>query len=451
MEIINIKPKFNLQNGSFHIVVWGCQMNVYDADRIRDLMRASGYIELNEPNNADVIILITCAVRAKAEDKVFNQIKNWRHLKIIRDDTIIAFGGCVGSELAHEIVKFDPSIGVVFGPRTTHRLPSLISQYRSTGQSVVDVSADALEKFDTLPEQGLRGPSAFVTIMEGCSNKCTYCIVPHTRGQEDSRPVQDILDEVLNHIGHGVKEIHLLGQNVNSYRGLGEDGQIVRFSTLLYEVAAIPGVERIRFTTSNPMEFTDDIIKAIEDLPTIASAIHIPVQSGSDKVLADMQRNYTSDDYREIIRKLRLARPDILISTDIIVGFPTETEADFEETMRLVNDVKFDLSFSFIYSVRPGTEAALLQDPVDQNTKKQRLYMLQKRLEELANEYSKGLIGSTQEVLVEGFSKKDKSELKARASNNRIVVFEGDECLIGNIVKVKINSVLGHTLKGEMI
>lgn len=451
MEIINIKPKFNLQNGSFHIVVWGCQMNVYDADRIRDLMRASGYIELNEPNNADVIILITCAVRAKAEDKVFNQIKNWRHLKIIRDDTIIAFGGCVGSELAHEIVKFDPSIGVVFGPRTTHRLPSLISQYRSTGQSVVDVSADALEKFDTLPEQGLRGPSAFVTIMEGCSNKCTYCIVPHTRGQEDSRPVQDILDEVLNHIGHGVKEIHLLGQNVNSYRGLGEDGQIVRFSTLLYEVAAIPGVERIRFTTSNPMEFTDDIIKAIEDLPTIASAIHIPVQSGSDKVLADMQRNYTSDDYREIIRKLRLARPDILISTDIIVGFPTETEADFEETMRLVNDVKFDLSFSFIYSVRPGTEAALLQDPVDQNTKKQRLYILQKRLEELANEYSKGLIGSTQEVLVEGFSKKDKSELKARASNNRIVVFEGDECLIGNIVKVKINSVLGHTLKGEMI
>ena len=365
MEIINIKPKFNLQNGSFHIVVWGCQMNVYDADRIRDLMRASGYVELNEPNNADVIILITCAVRAKAEDKVFNQIKNWRHLKIIRDDTIIAFGGCVGSELAHEIVKFDPSIGVVFGPRTTHRLPSLISQYRSTGQSVVDVSADALEKFDTLPEQGLRGPSAFVTIMEGCSNKCTYCIVPHTRGQEDSRPVQDILDEVLNHIGHGVKEIHLLGQNVNSYRGLGEDGQIVRFSTLLYEVTAIPGVERIRFTTSNPMEFTDDIIKAIEDLPTIASAIHIPVQSGSDKVLADMQRNYTSDDYREIIRKLRLARPDILISTDIIVGFPTETEADFEETMRLVNDVKFDLSFSFIYSVRPGTEAALLQDPTE--------------------------------------------------------------------------------------
>lgn len=451
MEIINIKPKFTLQNGSFHIVVWGCQMNVYDADRIRDLMCASGYIELKEPNNADVIILITCAVRAKAEDKVFNQIKNWRHLGIIRKDTIVAFGGCVGSELAQEIINFDPSIGVVFGPRTTHRLPSLISQYRSTGQSVVDVTADALEKFDTLPEQGLRGPSAFVTIMEGCSNKCTYCIVPYTRGEEDSRPVRDILDEVLNHVGNGVKEIHLLGQNVNSYRGLDEDGNIIRFSSLLYEVAAIPGVERIRFTTSNPMEFTDDIIKAIADLPTIASAIHIPVQSGSNKILADMQRNYTSDEYREIIRKLREARPDILISTDIIVGFPTETQQDFEETMRLVNDVKFDLSFSFIYSIRPGTPAALLEDPVDLNTKKQRLHILQKRLEELANEYSQQLIGSTQEALVEGFSKKDKSELKARASNNRIVVFEGNESLIGSIVKVKIKSVLGHTLKGELI
>lgn len=446
-----LNSNFSIQNGTFHIAVWGCQMNVYDANRIRDLMSASGYVEQKDPNYADVIILITCAVRAKAEDKVFNQLKHWRHLGIIKEDTIIAFGGCVGSELAEEIVKFDPSIGVVFGPRTTHRLPALISEYRSSGKSVIDVTADALEKFDTLPEQGMRGPSAFVTIMEGCSNKCSYCIVPYTRGEEESRDVQDILDEVINHIGHGVKEIHLLGQNVNSYRGKDEDGNITRFSTLLYEVAAIPGVERIRFTTSNPMEFTDDIIQAIADLPVIADSIHIPVQSGSDKILKDMRRNYTSNDYRLLVSKLRKARPNIYISTDIIVGFPTEQQEDFEETMRLVNDVKFDLSFSFIYSVRPGTPAALLDDPVKLETKKERLYQLQHRLEELAQEYSQKMLGTTQKVLVEGFSKKDQNELKARASNNRIVVFEGNENLIGQMVDVKITKVMSHTLKGEML
>ncbi len=305
--------------------------------------------------------------------------------------------------------------------------------------------------FDALPDQGMRGPSAFVTIMEGCSNNCSYCIVPHTRGGEDSRPLQDILDEVLGHIAAGVQEIHLLGQNVNSYRGLDNDGNIVRFSTLLYEVAAIEGVKRLRFTTSNPMEFTDDIVQAIADLPVIADAIHIPVQSGSDHILSLMKRNYTADDYKTLVRKLREARPNIYISTDIIVGFPNESEEDFEATMDLVNAVEFDQSFSFIYSIRPGTEAAVLEDPVSAETKKRRLYKLQARLEELANMYSQKMIGTEQLVLVEGLSRKDANELKARASNNRIVVFEGDKSLIGTMVKVKIEKVMAHTLKGVMI
>lgn len=451
MTNFDLNTNFTIQNGTFHVAVWGCQMNVYDADRIRDLLQASGYVEQKEPNQADIIVLITCAVRAKAEDKVFNQLANWRSKGVINEDTIIAFGGCVGSELAEEIVKLDKSVNIVFGPRTTHRLPQMIGQYRQSHVPVIDVTADALEKFDALPDQGMRGPSAFVTIMEGCSNNCSYCIVPHTRGGEDSRPLQDILDEVLGHIASGVQEIHLLGQNVNSYRGLDNDGNIVRFSTLLYEVAAIEGVKRLRFTTSNPMEFTDDIVQAIADLPVIADAIHIPVQSGSDHILSLMKRNYTADDYKTLVRKLREARPNIYISTDIIVGFPNESEEDFEATMDLVNAVEFDQSFSFIYSIRPGTEAAVLEDPVSAETKKRRLYKLQARLEELANMYSQKMIGTEQLVLVEGLSRKDANELKARASNNRIVVFEGDKSLIGTMVKVKIEKVMAHTLKGVMI
>lgn len=450
MNIV-IDQDLMIQNGTFHVAVWGCQMNVYDADRIRDLLTAAGYVESSEPQNADVIVLITCAVRAKAEDKVFNQLANWRSKGFINENTIIAFGGCVGSELAEEIIKLDKSVNIVFGPRTTHRLPQLIGQYRQTHEAVIDVTADALEKFDALPDQGIRGPSAFITIMEGCSNMCTYCIVPYTRGKEDSRALQDILDEVVTHVANGAKEIHLLGQNVNSYRGLSNDGEIVHFSSLLYEVAAIDGVERIRFTTSNPMEFTDDIIQAIKDLPIIADSIHIPVQSGSDNILSKMRRNYTSNSYRELVAKLREARPNIYISTDIIVGFPNESDEDFEETMRLVNDVEFDQSFSFIYSIRNGTPAASLEDNVSAEVKKQRLYRLQARLEELSNVYSQRMLGTTQRVLVEGLSKKDSRELKARASNNRIVVFEGDPSLIGTMVDVKIEKVMAHTLKAVMI
>lgn len=448
---IKLNGDVKLQMGTFHVAVWGCQMNVYDADRIRDLMTASGYIELAEPKGADVIILVTCAVRAKAEDKVFNQIAAWRHQGITNDDTVIALGGCVGSELADKIIQIDKSISIVFGPRTAHRLPAMVAAFRATGENVVDVDADALEKFDSLPEQGRRGPSAFVTIMEGCSNNCTYCIVPHTRGGEESRPEQDIIDEIYTHLDLGVKEIHLLGQNVNSYRGLTPEGKIANFSSLLYSIGAIEGVERLRFTTSNPMEFTDDIVQAIADLPIIADAIHIPVQSGSDRILKLMHRNYTADFYRELVAKLRKARPNIFISTDIIVGFPGETDEDFAQTMQLVDDVKFDASFSFIYSKRPGTPAADYEDNVPLEHKRENLYALQKKLEDYATFYSQSLMGTRQRVLVEGISRKSEAELKARTSNNRIAVFEGRRDLVGQMVDIDVVKVMSHTLKGQLV
>ena len=437
--------------GSFHVAVWGCQMNVYDADRIRDLLASSGYMETSQPDNADIIVLVTCAVRAKAEDKVFNQIASWKAKGIINENTVIALGGCVGSELAQDIIEFDKNVNIVFGPRTVHRLPDMIREFLNTGKPIVDVKGDALEKFDSLPNPGRRGPSAFVTIMEGCSNKCSYCIVPYTRGEEESRPEKDILDEIKLHIANGVKEIHLLGQNVNSYRGISDNGFTCSFSELLYEIAAINGIERLRFTTSNPMEFTDDIVQAFADLDVIADAVHIPVQSGSDRILELMRRRYTSDSYRELIAKLRKARPQIHVSTDIIVGFPGETDADFAETMRLVDDIKFDQSFSFIYSKRPGTPAAVLEDPISAEVKKSRLYTLQARLEEYALTYSQKMLNTRQRVLIEGVSRKDANELKGRASNNRIVVFEGSTDLIGSMVDVDIIKVMSHTLKGQLI
>ncbi|WP_295351063.1 tRNA (N6-isopentenyl adenosine(37)-C2)-methylthiotransferase MiaB [uncultured Succinivibrio sp.] len=440
-----------LQLGSFYVHVWGCQMNVYDGGRIRDLMTAAGFAESSAPRGANIIILVTCAVRAKAEDKVFNQIASWRHTGEINDDTIIALGGCVGAELAEKILDLDKSINIIFGPRTIHRLPKMVGEFIASGKPVVDVTADAIDKFDYLPEAGAVGPSAFVTIMEGCSNKCTYCIVPYTRGEEQSRPVQDIIDECIGHIANGVKEIHLLGQNVNSYHGLNPDGSDCKFSSLLYEIAAIPGVERIRFTTSNPMDFTDDIIEAIKDLPVISDGIHVPIQAGSNRILEAMHRRYTAEEYVELIKKIRAARPTVHISSDFIVGFPGETDEDFNETMKIVNEVKFDQSFSFVYSIRPGTPAAELEDPIPKETKMQRLYVLQKRLEELASEYTEAFIGTTQRCLVEGTSRKDENELKSRASSGRIVVFKGPLSLVGQMVDVKITSVAAHTLKGELV
>lgn len=426
-------------------------MNVYDGGRIRDLMSSAGFVEVKTPKEANIVLLVTCAVRAKAEDKVFNQLSSWRHTGDISEKTVIALGGCVGSELAEKILDLDKSINIIFGPRTIHRLPNMLSRFIESGDPVVDVNADSIDKFDYLPMSGPVGPSAFVTIMEGCSNKCTYCIVPYTRGEEQSRPVQDIIDECVNHIANGVIEIHLLGQNVNSYHGLNADGSVCNFSTLLYEIAAIPGVKRIRFTTSNPMDFTDDIIEAIEKLDVISDSIHVPIQAGSDRILEAMHRRYTAKEYIELVNKLRKARPSVHISSDFIVGFPGETEEDFNETMKVVNEVKFDQSFSFVYSIRPGTPAATLEDPVSKEVKMQRLYVLQNRLEELACQYSQAFLGSTQECIVEGTSRKDETELKSRSSAGRIVVFKGSKDLIGKMVKVKITSVIAHTLKGELV
>ena len=446
-----LNTNFKLQVGTFYVEVWGCQMNVYDGGRIRDLLSAAGYAQASSPKDADIVVLVTCAVRAKAEDKVFNQIAAWQHTGEITKNTIVALGGCVGSELAEKILDLNKSVNIIFGPRTIHRLPQMISQFAATHKPVVDVTAEAIDKFDYMPESGPVGPSAFVTIMEGCSNKCTYCIVPYTRGEEQSRPVQDILDECVNHISNGVKEIHLLGQNVNSYHGLNNDGSICQFSSLLYEVAAIPGVERIRFTTSNPMDFTDDIIEAIKNLDVISDQIHVPIQAGSDRILQAMHRRYTAKQYIELVKKIRAARPSVHISSDFIVGFPGETDEDFEQTMKVVDEVRFDQSFSFVYSKRPGTPAATLEDPTPKEVKMERLYRLQKRLEEIASDYTQAFLGTTQKCLVEGVSRKDESELKARASSGRIVVFKGSTDLVGKMVNVKITSVIAHTLKGEIV
>ena len=439
-----------LQKGTFHIAHWGCQMNVYDAMRLSDLMVSHGYVE-SSPENASVIILITCAVRAKAEDKVFNQILSWQHAGIVRDDTLIALGGCVGAELGQALIKENPRLNIVFSPRTAHRLPALIEKFKATGRNLVDVEAQGLEKFDFLPLESAPALSSFVTIMEGCSNKCTYCIVPYTRGPEISRPVKDILTEARHCLEHGAREIHLLGQNVNSFCGEDTDGTTASFASLLYEVAALPGIERLRFTTSNPMDFTDDIVTAIRDLEVIADHVHVPIQSGSNRILEFMHRRYTRDAYLRLTDRLYAARDGISLSSDFIVGFPGENEQDFEDTLDIVRRVHFDQSFSFIYSKRPGTPAAALPDETPLEVKKERLYRLQELLDTSARECTEALVGSVQHCLVEGISRKDAGELKARASNNHVVVFEGSPDLIGTMVKVRITESIAHTLRGEAV
>ncbi|MDD6317848.1 MAG: tRNA (N6-isopentenyl adenosine(37)-C2)-methylthiotransferase MiaB [Succinatimonas hippei] len=448
---LSSQNSISMQSGSFYIAVWGCQMNVYDTSRIRGLLLSRGYTEVSSPLGASVVVLVTCAVRAKAENKVFNQIASWRHDGLVNQSTVIALGGCVGTELGHKIIEAGQGVSVVFSPMTIHRLPDLIETYQKTGQPVCDVDAGSMEKFDSLPDSGLRGVSAFVTIMEGCSNKCTYCIVPYTRGEEESRRVSDVLDECRRHLDNGALELHLLGQNVNSYRGLNDDGSECSFAELLYQVASLDGAKRVRFTTSNPMDFSQELVGAIGELPNVAQSVHIPVQSGSDEILRRMHRRYTHDSYLELIASLRAARPDIRVSSDFIVGFPGETGADFEETMRLVREVRFDQSFSFIYSKRPGTPAADYPDETSAHEKKQRIYALQELLESYARDYSKSDLGTVQEVLVEGLSSRDSGELKGRTSANRIAVFKGEPSLIGKAATIKITDVLAHTLRGELI
>jgi tRNA-2-methylthio-N6-dimethylallyladenosine synthase len=434
------------------IRTFGCQMNEYDSDKMADVLAAAeGFEKTADPGEADLILFNTCSVREKAQEKVFADLGRVRPLKGQRPGVLIGVGGCVASQEGEEIVKRAPYVDLVFGPQTLHRLPELLRARRETGRPQVDISFPEIEKFDHLPPARVEGASAFVSIMEGCSKYCSFCVVPYTRGEEVSRPLDDVLAEVRHLAASGVKEVTLLGQNVNAYVGETAEGTLADFALLLVHVARVEGIERIRYTTSHPLEFTQRLIDAYTRIPKLVSQVHLPVQSGSDRVLAAMKRNYTAMEYRSIIRRLRAARPGISISSDFIVGFPGETEADFEQTMKLVDDVRFDGSFSFIYSPRPGTPAANLPDPVPHAEKLARLQRLQKRLQELSDGYSQCMVGTRQRVLVEGVSKKDRAELAGRSENNRVVNFAGPSRLVGQFVDLEITHALPHSLRGRVV
>ena len=435
-----------------HIKTWGCQMNEYDSSKMADLLHSTHGLELTEvPEEADVLLLNTCSIREKAQEKVFHQLGRWKELKKNNPNLLIGVGGCVASQEGEHIRTRAPYVDIVFGPQTLHRLPEMINQIRGGKSSVVDISFPEIEKFDCLPEPRAEGPTAFVSIMEGCNKYCTYCVVPYTRGEEVSRPVDDILFEIAQLAAQGVREVNLLGQNVNAYRGPTFDGEICTFAELLRLVAAIDGIDRLRFTTSHPIEFTDDIIDVYRDTPELVSFLHLPVQSGSDRVLTMMKRGHTALEYKSIIRKLKAVRPNIQISSDFIVGFPGETNEDFEQTMNLIAQVNFDMSFSFIYSARPGTPAADYPDDVTEDEKKQRLYLLQQRINNQAAQFSRAMLGTEQRVLVEGPSKKDIMELTGRTETNRIVNFQGTLEMIGKFVDIKITDVFTNSLRGEVV
>ena len=435
-----------------HIKTWGCQMNEYDSSKMADLLHSTHGLELTEvPEEADVLLLNTCSIREKAQEKVFHQLGRWKELKKNNPNLLIGVGGCVASQEGEHIRTRAPYVDIVFGPQTLHRLPEMINQIRGGKSSVVDISFPEIEKFDCLPEPRAEGPTAFVSIMEGCNKYCTYCVVPYTRGEEVSRPVDDILFEIAQLAAQGVREVNLLGQNVNAYRGPTFDGEICTFAELLRLVAAIDGIDRLRFTTSHPIEFTDDIIDVYRDTPELMSFLHLPVQSGSDRVLTMMKRGHTALEYKSIIRKLKAVRPNIQISSDFIVGFPGETNEDFEQTMNLIAQVNFDMSFSFIYSARPGTPAADYPDDVTEDEKKQRLYLLQQRINNQAAQFSRAMLGTEQRVLVEGPSKKDIMELTGRTETNRIVNFQGTPEMIGKFVDIKITDVFTNSLRGEVV
>eukprot|EP01108_Squamamoeba_japonica_P005260 TRINITY_DN4130_c0_g1_i1.p1 TRINITY_DN4130_c0_g1~~TRINITY_DN4130_c0_g1_i1.p1 ORF type:complete len:482 (+),score=-44.52 TRINITY_DN4130_c0_g1_i1:79-1524(+) len=436
-----------------HIKTWGCQMNEYDSQKMADLLDATnGYQLTEEAEDADVILLNTCSIREKAQEKVFHQLGRWKLLKDDKPELIIGVGGCVASQEGDSIRQRVPFVDVIFGPQTLHRLPEMIKQVQSgDSSSVVDVSFPEIEKFDRLPEPKAEGPTAFVSIMEGCSKYCTFCVVPYTRGEEVSRPLDDVLLEVAQLAEQGVREVNLLGQNVNAYRGETHDGEICYFSDLLRYVAAIDGIDRIRYTTSHPVEFTPDIIDAYADVPELVDHLHLPVQSGSDRILNLMKRGHTALEYKSTIRKLRKIRPNLSMSSDFIIGFPGESKADFEATMNLINDIGFDMSFSFIYSARPGTPAADLPDDVTEQEKKERLYLLQNRITQMAQQISRQMFGTEQRILVEGPSKKNPMELRGRTENNRVVNFEGPHSVIGQFVDVRITEALPNSLRGELI
>ncbi len=431
---------------------FGCQMNDYDSSRIADLLRETLGAERTENlEEADLVVINTCSIREKAQEKVFSDLGRIREVKKLRPWMLIAVGGCVASQEGKDVVKRAPWVDVVFGPQTLHRLPALIEARLQTGKPQVDVSFPEIEKFDHLPQPQAHGATAFVSIMEGCSKYCSYCIVPYTRGEEISRPLVDVLVEVAQLADQGVKEVTLLGQNVNAYRGLSPQGEVVDFATLLEYVHDIDGIERIRYTTSHPREFTARLIDCYARLPKLVNHVHLPVQSGSDRVLAAMKRGYTALEYKSIIRRLRAARPGLSIATDIIVGFPGETEADFEATMDLVRWVGFDASFSFIFSPRPGTPAARMPDDTPYAVKLERLQRLQAEIDAKASEISQSMLGSIERVLVVGPAKRGEGMLSARTDNNRIVNFRGGAELIDKMVRVKITDVYPHTLGGELV
>ncbi len=427
-------------------------MNEYDSSKMADLLNAAGGYELTEiPEEADVLLLNTCSIREKAQEKVFHQLGRWKNLKDQKPHLVIGVGGCVATQEGDHIRERAPFVDVIFGPQTLHRLPEMIKQSRDNEVPVMDISFPEIEKFDNLPEPKAEGPTAFVSIMEGCSKYCTFCVVPYTRGEEVSRPLDDVLYEIAQLADQGVREVNLLGQNVNAYRGDTHDGEICSFAELLRYVAAIDGIDRIRYTTSHPIEFTDDIIEVYKDTPELVSFLHLPVQSGSDRILTMMKRPHTAIEYKSKIRRLREARPDIAISSDFIVGFPGETGEDFSATMKLIRDINFDMSFSFIYSPRPGTPAADMPDDTPEQVKKERLYELQQQINAQAMIYSRQMLDTEQRILVEGPSKKNLMELRGRTENNRVVNFEGSVELIGQFVDVKITEVLPNSLRGEMV
>jgi len=431
----------------------GCQMNEYDSARMTDLLGESHGLEpTDSADDADILLLNTCSIREKAQEKVFHQLGRWKHLKQKKPDLIIGVGGCVASQEGAEIGKRAPYVDLIFGPQTLHRLPEMIEVRRQGEPMVVDVSFPEIEKFDRLPEPSVEGPTAFVSIMEGCSKYCTFCVVPYTRGEEVSRPVDDVIAEVAGLAERGVKEVNLLGQNVNAYRGRNHLAETVDFADLLHLVNLVPGIERIRYTTSHPVEFTDAIVACYAEIPALVDHLHLPVQSGSDRILMAMKRGHTVLEYKATIRALRKIRPNISLSSDFIIGFPGETETDFAATMKLIEDIGFDTSFSFIYSARPGTPAAELRDEVPETVKKQRLHILQARIAQQAQQISESMVGTQQRILVTGPAKKDPGQLSGRTENNRVVNFACDNgALIGQFTEVEIMAAYTNSLLGRQI
>jgi tRNA-2-methylthio-N6-dimethylallyladenosine synthase len=437
--------------GKLYIRTFGCQMNEYDSRKMEDVLRESHGLTLtDDPERADVLLLNTCSIREKAQEKVFSQLGVWKDWKQARPGLVIGVGGCVASQEGEAIRERAPFVDLVFGPQTLHRLPEMLTRARQTHQPTVDISFPEIEKFDRLPEPRAAGPSAFVSIMEGCSKYCTFCVVPYTRGEEISRPFDDVLAEVAQLAGQGVREVNLLGQNVNAYRGRMHDGEIADLALLIRYVAAIDGIERIRYTTSHPVEFSDALIETYGDVPQLVSHLHLPVQSGSDRILLAMKRGHSAFDYKQKIKKLRAIRPDISLSSDFIIGFPGETEQDFERTMALINEIGFDHSFSFIYSRRPGTPAAELPDDVPLRVKQARLARLQHAINDSAQRISRQMVGTLQRVLVDRPSRKDPKELAGRTENNRVVNFVGPATLIGQFVELRITAANPNSLRGEL-